>query len=161
MPKARRRRRGQPRARARLCSSLLYIVVHGIYLIPTRDHASDLYTAAVGCFNTFFTSDFAICNGCPETGVLDRTDSLGFGYRPTLLGSVHGILTRRERGAAADLVKERWRKIGDPAATYPGILPWLASAGRILLSQSVWKARMSRRPARPRRRLMLGHGHGQ
>jgi hypothetical protein len=29
---------------------------------------------------------------CPLTGVFDRTDSLGFGYRPEWLGSVYGII---------------------------------------------------------------------
>ena len=31
----------------------------------------------------------------PKTGVFDRTDGLGFGFRPELLGSVASIITNR------------------------------------------------------------------
>jgi hypothetical protein len=34
---------------------------------------------------------------CPETGFSNRTDGLGFGYRPEWLGSVWSIITSRAR----------------------------------------------------------------
>jgi hypothetical protein len=69
------------------------IVVHGIDSIPIWDQALMCLAAAIGCLNTvtLFTWESRSCYGCPETGVLERPDGLGLGYRPNLLGSVCGL----------------------------------------------------------------------
>ena len=57
--------------------------------------------AAFVCFNTCGTLAIEICNMCPKTGFFDRTDGLGFGFRPALLGSVASIIIGRLDGLAA------------------------------------------------------------
>ena len=51
--------------------------------------------AAFVCFNTCGTLAIEICNMCPKTGFFDRTDGLGYGFRPKLLGSVASIINWR------------------------------------------------------------------
>jgi hypothetical protein len=83
---------------SRVCSSLSRFVVHGIDSIPIWDQALMCLAAAIGCLNTvtLFTWESRSCNGCPETGVLERPDGLGLGYRPNFdLGSVCGIVMWR------------------------------------------------------------------
>ena len=62
--------------------------------VRVRTFAARGCAAACGCFNPYGTLAVEICDMCPETGVFDRTNFLGFGFQPELLGSDSSIINR-------------------------------------------------------------------